>query len=206
VDDVAIKTSHPNTLITGLEETFALREYQWKLIPNKCVLSVPSGQLLRFITRHRGIEANFKKVTAITSMFSPTTIKDIQKLTWFLEALNPFISRLRGRGLPFCKLLNWQEKFMWTEEVDHVLQQLKDFLSKHLILTAPQAKEELLLCIAMTTHAVSTAIIIERQEDGYAYKVQRPVYFISEVLSESKVRYLLVHKLLYAILIISRKL
>jgi hypothetical protein len=36
--------------------------------------------------------------------------------------------------------------------------------------------------------------------------VQRPVYFISEVLSESKVRYSAVQKLLYAILITSRKL
>jgi hypothetical protein len=36
--------------------------------------------------------------------------------------------------------------------------------------------------------------------------VQRPVYFISEVLSKSKVWYPAVQKLLYAILIASRKL
>jgi hypothetical protein len=36
--------------------------------------------------------------------------------------------------------------------------------------------------------------------------VQRPIYFVSEVLSESKVRYPAVQKLLYAILITSRKL
>jgi hypothetical protein len=51
---------------------------------------------------------------------------------------------------------------------------------------------------------VSTAIIVERQEDGHAYPVQRPVYFVSEVLSESKARYQ--QKLLYAVLITSRKL
>jgi hypothetical protein len=53
---------------------------------------------------------------------------------------------------------------------------------------------------------VSTATITERQEDGHAYPVQRPVYFVSEVLSESKARYQLVQKLLYAVLITSRKL
>jgi hypothetical protein len=53
---------------------------------------------------------------------------------------------------------------------------------------------------------VSTAIIVERREDGHAYLVQRPVYIVSEVLSESKACYQLVQKLLYAVLITSRKL
>jgi hypothetical protein len=39
-----------------------------------------------------------------------------------------------------------------------------------------------------------------------AWTIQRPMYFISEVLHEAKTRYLEVHKLLYAILIASRKL
>jgi hypothetical protein len=39
-----------------------------------------------------------------------------------------------------------------------------------------------------------------------AWIVQRSVYFISEVLHEAKTRYLEVYKLLYAVLIIFRKL
>ena len=53
---------------------------------------------------------------------------------------------------------------------------------------------------------VSTAIVVERHETGHAYKVQRPVYFVSEVLLDSKARYSPVQKLLYSILITSRKL
>jgi hypothetical protein len=52
----------------------------------------------------------------------------------------------------------------------------------------------------------STAIVVERQEDGHANPVQQPVYFVSKVLSESKARYQPVQKLLYAVLITSRKL
>jgi hypothetical protein len=33
------------------------------------------------------------------------------------------------------------------------------------------------------------AIVVERAEEGHALPVQRPVYFISEVLSKTKVRY-----------------
>jgi hypothetical protein len=187
VDDVVVKTRNSDTLITDLEETFAsLREYRWKLNPNKCVFGVPSGKLLGFIISHRGIEANPKKISAITKMKALACIKDVQKLTGCMAALNRFISKLGERGLPFFKLLKHQEKFVWTPEADQALAQLKDFLSKPPVLTAPRKKEQLLLYLAATTHVVSTTIVVERQEDGHAYPVQRPVYFVSKVLAESK--------------------
>jgi hypothetical protein len=49
-------------------------------------------------------------------------------------------------------------------------------------------------------------IYIERAEEGHAYLVQHPVYFISEVLGPSKKKYPQVQKLLYAVLLTSRKL
>jgi hypothetical protein len=54
---------------------------------------------------------------------------------------------------------------------------------------APRKKEQLLLYLAATTHVDSSTFVVERQEEGHAYPVQRPVYFVSEVLSESKARY-----------------
>jgi hypothetical protein len=169
------------------------------------VFGVLSSKLFDFIISHRGVKANPKKISAITSMTAPTCIKDVQKLTGCLAALNRFISKLGERGLPFFKLLKHQ-KFAWTPEADQALAQLKDFLSKPPVLTTPRKREQLLLYLAATTHMVSTTIVVERQEDGHAYPVQRPVYFVSEVLSESKARYQPVHKLLYAVLVTSRKL
>jgi hypothetical protein len=88
-----------------------------------------------------------------------------------MAALNRFISKLGEWGLPFFKLLKHQEKFVWTQEADQALAQLKYFLSKPPALTAPRKKEQLLLYLAVTTHMVNTAIVIERQEDGHAYPV-----------------------------------
>jgi hypothetical protein len=173
VDDVVVKTRNSDTLITDLEETFAsLREYHWKLNPNKCVFGVPSEKLLGFIIRHHGIEANPKKISAITKMKAPTCIKDVWKLTGCMAALNRFISKLGERGLPFFKLLKHQEKFVWTLEAEQALAQLKEFLSKPPVLMAPRKKEQLLLYLAATTHVVCTTIVVERQDDGHAYPVQ----------------------------------
>jgi hypothetical protein len=129
VDDVVIKTRDSDDLIMDLEETFSsLRRFRWKLNPTKCVFGVPSGKLLRFIIRNRGIEANPVKITAITDMEAPATIKDVHKFTGCMATLNRFISRLGERGLPFFKLLKCQDKFQWMEEAERALQDLKHHL------------------------------------------------------------------------------
>jgi hypothetical protein len=53
---------------------------------------------------------------------------------------------------------------------------------------------------------VSAAIVVERREEGHALLIQRPVYFISEVLSETKIRYPQIQKLLYAVILTRQKL
>jgi hypothetical protein len=49
-------------------------------------------------------------------------------------------------------------------------------------------------------------LVVERVEEGHALLVQRPVYFISEVLSKTKICYPQIQKLLYAIVLTRRKL
>jgi hypothetical protein len=53
---------------------------------------------------------------------------------------------------------------------------------------------------------VSAAIVVERADEGHALPIQRPVYFINKVLSEAKVRYPQIQKLLYTIVLTRRKL
>ena len=83
---------------------------------------------------------------------------------------------------------------------------VKQLLTKASILVPPTEGEPLLLYITATTQVVSAALVVEQEEEGHTFKVQHPMYFISEVLSNSKNQYPQIQKLLYAVLITKRKL
>jgi ribonuclease HI len=120
--------------------------------------------------------------------------------------LSRFISRLGEKGLPLYRLLKKHECFSWTVEVQEALDKLKATLARAPILTPPQDGEPLYLYVAATTQVVSAVIVVERAEEGHALPVQRPVYYITEVLSETKARYPQIQKLLYAVVLARRKL
>jgi hypothetical protein len=129
-----------------------------------------------------------------------------------MAALSRFISRLGEKGMPFYKLLKKVDKFQWTTEAQEALEILKKFLTTPPVLKPPrrampnQPAEDLLLYISCTTHLVSTTLVVERVEEGHTYLVQHLVYFISEVLGPSKMKYPQVQKLLYTVLLTARKL
>ena len=104
-------------------------------------------------------------------------------------ALNRFISRLGKKGLPFFKLLKKTDKFEWTEEANEAFKKLKAYLTSSPVLTPPKKYEDMMLYIVATSTVISIATVIEREEEGRVYKVQRPIYYISEVLSEPKIQY-----------------
>jgi hypothetical protein len=66
--------------------------------------------------------------------------------------------------------------------------------------------ETLLLYVVATSQVVNTTLVVEREEPGHVYKVRRPVYYISKMLSDCETHYNNVKKLLYVILFMKRKL
>ena len=74
------------------------------------------------------------------------------------------------------------------------------------VLAAPTPKEPMLLYITATSRVVSTVIVVERKEEGKALPVQRPVYYLSEVLLASKQNYPHYQKMCYGVHFAAKKL
>jgi hypothetical protein len=190
VDDIVVKSKRVNNLVDDLNIAFkCLKAKNIKLNPKKCVFGVPRGMLLGFIVFTHNIEANPEKISAITQMGPIQDLKGVQRVTGCLAALSRFISCIGEKALPLYHLLKKSKHFSWTLEAEEALTKLKATLSNPPILVPPAMGEPLLLYIATTTQVVSATVVIERVEEGHALPVQRPIYFISEVLLETEVRY-----------------
>jgi ribonuclease HI len=60
--------------------------------------------------------------------------------------------------------------------------------------------------MAATNRIISIVIVVERKEEAQEYAIQRPVYYISKVLTESKQCHPHYQKLAYGVFLASRKL
>ena len=139
-------------------------------------------------------------------MATPTDLKKIQKLTVCVAALSHFISRLGEKALPLYSLLRRTEHFEWTDATTTELEDIKAILAANSILAAPTVGEPMLLYIAATHQVVSPVLVVEREMDRHKFPLQKPVYYVSTVLTPRKSRYPHYQKIAYAVFMASRKL
>ncbi|XP_056688741.1 uncharacterized protein [Spinacia oleracea] len=202
VDDSIVKSRKEEDHVSDLRETFeTLRKYRMKLNPKKCVFGVRSGKFLGCLVSERGIDANPEKVEAIISLPQPKSVKDIQRLTGKMAALNRFVSKSADKQMPFFTTLRQNKKFKWGPAEQEAFEALKSHLKN--LPTIARAKEggKLQLYISASPKTVAAVLVAETENKG-----QQPVYFVSHVLNGPETRYTLVEKMAYAVLIAARKL
>ena len=88
--------------------------------------------------------------------------------------------------MPLYKLLKKTDAFVWTKEAPQALESLKMSPTSAPILVALGQGESLVYIVA-SNHIVSAALVVEREEPRHPLKVQRPVYFVGEVLTDTKI-------------------
>ncbi|KAL0319786.1 UNVERIFIED_CONTAM: Pro-Pol polyprotein [Sesamum radiatum] len=163
IDDMLVKSKRKEDHTRDLQACFGiLQRFGMKLNPAKCTFGVHGGKFLGFMISQRGIDVNPEKINVILEMKPPRNIREVQRLTGHLAALNRFISRSSDKGLPFFKVLKKIENFQWTPQCQEAFEKLKGYLTSLPLLTKPVEGEHLYLYLATSQGAVS--IVLTREE------------------------------------------
>jgi hypothetical protein len=88
-----------------------MRAANLKLNPEKCVFDIHKGKVLGCLVSTKVIEANPDKTRALVEMKDPVSVKDVQKLTGRVAALNRFIPKAAERSLAFFQVLRSAKNF-----------------------------------------------------------------------------------------------
>ncbi|XP_030935300.1 uncharacterized protein LOC115960505 [Quercus lobata] len=97
------------------------------------------------------------------------------------------------------RLLKKWKRFRWDDEREKAFQNLKEYLVRAPMLSAPEPGEELFMYLSVSEHAVSVVLL---KDQG----VQQPVYYISKTQVDAETRYLPLEKLVLALVHATRKL
>jgi ribonuclease HI len=100
----------------------------------------------------------------------------------------------------FFAALKKGERFTWTEQCEEAFGKLKEFLASPPVLARPQQGTPLLLYLAVSDHALSSALVQEVEGE------ERPVYFVSRTLRGAELRYQKLEKLSLAVIVTARRL
>ena len=128
----------------------------------------------------------------------PQNVKEVQSLTGRVAALNRFVSKATDKCLPFFRIL--RKAFEWTDNCQRAFKDLKAYHTSAPLLNPSVLGEELYMYLAVTLHAISSALI------GEQGRVQKPVYYTSRALKGVEARYPQIEKLAFALITASRKL
>ncbi|XP_010677960.1 uncharacterized protein LOC104893543 [Beta vulgaris subsp. vulgaris] len=155
IDDMLVKSKNTHDHVSHLQQSFdVIRRYGMKLNPTKCSFGVSAGKFLGYIVTKRGIEAIPDQIKDIYNIQSPRNVKEIQKLTGPVAALNRFISKSSDKCRLFYDVLKKNKGFDWTPEHEQALQDLKQYLMTPPLLSKLVADEPLQLYVAVSESSV----------------------------------------------------
>lgn len=86
-------------------------------------------------------------------------MKEVEKLTGSLAALNRFISRMGDKCKPMFDTLRKRSRFEWMEKSQEAFDKIKEYLANVRILSKPVPGEKLFLYLATSDTVLSLVLV-----------------------------------------------
>lgn len=195
LDDIVVFSKTPEEHAIHLKAVFdCLRKAGLTLKRSKCTFGAREVELLGFVVSKDGIKPNPDKVKAIIDMASPTDIKGVRRIMGMAGYYRSCLPHFAHITEPLVRLTRKGQPFIWGEEQERALDQLKQLLTSNAVMAYPQIDKPYKLFTDASNHAVG-AILVQEDDSG----TERVIQYISHQLSGSQLRWSTVEKEAYAL-------
>ena len=198
LDDIIVFGNSPEQHFERLREVLQrIRDAGFKLKPRKSHLFKPRVEYLGHEVSKYGLSPMPSKVAAIREFPTPRSVKQVRSFLGLASFYRKYIKSFATIAKPLHKLTekSSHKEFKWTSEHDQAFSALKNSLAHEVTLAFPDFSRQFRVATDASGVGIG-AVISQIQHDGQ----ERPISFISRVLTKTEQKYSTIERELLAII------
>ena len=203
IDDIVIFSPTKETHLEHIQNVFdRLKQHNLKLKLKKCSFFLQETQYLGFIINETGIKPDPEKVTAIRTLPSPTTVKQVRSFIGMCSYYRRFIPIFSAIAEPLIALTRKYARFDWDDQCQKAFEYLKQNLTVVPLLHYANPNKPFTLYTDASNNCVGACLTQPNEDssDDIPNTVnEKPVYYLSHKLSPTQTRWSTIEKEAFAI-------
>ena len=202
LDDVLIFSKDPEEHLRHIETIFKrIRQHGLKLKLKKCTFFKEETDYLGFVISKDGIKPDSKKVEAIRDLPEPKSFREIRGFIGMCSYYRRFVPNFSKIAEPLIDLTKKCARFKWTSECQTAFDFLKESLTVVPLLAYPDTNKPYVLYTDASNNCIGACLTQKTDNEE-----EKPIYFLSQKLSPTQMRWSTIEKEGYAIYYALQKL
>jgi len=160
-----------------------LLKHGLKANKEKCSFFKKEIFLLGYVVSENRVAMNPDKVKAVENFKAPKSVKELQIILGLANYYNRFIKNYADYTVPLCRLLKREVDFVWTDECEIALSNIKKALTSFPTLRMPDFNKPFKLYTDASSYAIGG--ILAQESNGF----EHVIYYISRILKPNERNY-----------------
>ena len=198
LDDVIVTGATDEEHTHNLKAVFSrLKEAGFRVNLSKCSFFQEEIHYLGHIICAEGLKKDKSKMQAIRLAPRPQTVQEVRAFAGMVNYYGKFIKNLSGLMEPIYQLLKKGQQFVWSDKCEKVFCKAKELMCSDDILVHYDPSLKLILSCDASQKGIG-AVLSCILPDG----IEKPITYISRVLSETEQKYSVIIKEALATLLV----
>ncbi|XP_054769307.2 uncharacterized protein K02A2.6-like [Lytechinus pictus] len=155
------------------------QEYGLVFNPDKCDVKLPQVKFFGCLYDKEGVHPDPSKIADITSLPTPSCLKELQQFLGMVQYMSPFIPKLAENAETLRALTRKDSVWQWTPSHQKSFEHLKSLVSSMCTLTYFDPSKPTTIQVDASTRGLGAALL----QEG------KPVAFASKALTDTESRY-----------------